>query len=135
VTIHVTARGLRGASAVAFQLEYDPALVAPVTEAFQEGRLLGRDGAATSFLARPATTGDRIVVGISRLGAGPGARGDGTLCRLAFRALREGTASFSFAKERVMGPDLSERRARFVAGPVRIDSRARGGASGGRGSP
>ncbi len=127
VTVEVVGRRLRNIGAVAFHLVFDPSLLEPVPEGFTEGPLLRRGGARTVFLARPASTGDRILLGVTRLGAPQGARGDGTLCRLTFRALEPGATSVVFDRARITRPDARERRARFVPGRIVIRDAAKAG--------
>jgi len=118
ITVEIAARGLRGAGAVAFHLVFDPSLLEPVPEGFTEGAFLRQGGASTSFLASPASTGERIFVGIARLGASRGARGSGPLCRLTFRALAPGTTSVLFDRASVTSPSGGPRATRFV--PARL---------------
>ncbi|HXI04624.1 MAG TPA: cohesin domain-containing protein, partial [Candidatus Saccharimonadales bacterium] len=103
-TVEVRGSDLDDATALSAHLVYDPALVEPLPSGFTEGPLLRRGGAATSFLARPATTGDRVILGIARLGREPGARGQGLFCTLAFRALKAGSGTLVFDRARLTGP-------------------------------
>lgn len=118
VTVRITGRNLRNVGAVAFHLVFDPRVLEPVPEGFTEGNLLRRDGARTIFLAKPASTGERIMVGVTRLGERRGARGEGTLCRLTFRALAPEATSVVFDHARMTRPDASEHTTRFV--PARV---------------
>lgn len=119
-TIEVRVSRLRDAGAVAFHLLYDPEMVEPLPSAFTEGGVMRRGGASTSFLAAPASTGERLMLGIARLGRGEGARGDGLLCRLAFRALRAGPAEFAFDRAAVTTPAAVSIPASFRPGHVLI---------------
>lgn len=119
-TVEIRARRLRDAGAVAFHLLFDPDLVEPVPSGFSEGPVMGRGGAGTSFLAAPASTGDRIILGLARLGRSAGTQGKGLLCRLTFRAVGDGPAAFAFDQARLTAPDASPLPARFVPGRVQV---------------
>jgi len=121
VTVEIAARGVEGAGAVSFHLVFDPARLEPVTDRFFEGGWLRRDGASTAFLARAASSGDRVMVGITRLGAYRGARGSGTLCRLTFRARAPGSTAFLFDRAVLSAPDASRTQTRFVPARVIIE--------------
>lgn len=143
-TVQIWARNLRGTGAAAFHLVYDPELVEPVPSGFTEGTALRHGGVATSFMAAPASTGDRIMVGLARLGrkrAGAssitaGAAGNrgritartarrgrpaatregGLLCTLTFRALKTGPATFVFDRARLTTGDAVPLQATFHPG-------------------
>jgi hypothetical protein len=119
-TVEIRARHLRDAGALAFHLVYDPAMIEPVPEGFTEGTLLRRNGARTSFLARPASTGDRVMVGIARLGDPRGTRGRGHVCRLTFRALRPGESAIVFDRARLSDPQAREIQATFQPVTIRV---------------
>lgn len=115
-TVEIRARHLRDAGSVAFHLVFDPSQVEPVPSGFSEGPVLGRGGARTTFLAAPASTGDRIIVGLARLGSTRGAGGKGPLCRLAFRAVGDGPVAFAFDQARVTDPAAVPIPVRFLPG-------------------
>ncbi|NIM61142.1 MAG: hypothetical protein GTO30_05630, partial [Acidobacteria bacterium] len=52
-----------------------------------EGPLMRSDGANTVFLATPTGGGGELVVGLSRMGAGQGVTGTGTLAVFQFQAI------------------------------------------------
>lgn len=121
-TIEVSAHRGRGAAAAAFHLVYDPLLVEPVPSDFREGGWLKQGRSPTSFLARTASTGDRVLVGVTRLGAPRGVRKDGTVCRLSFRALAPGATAIVFDRAHLTSAGGSELNARFL--PARLTIRA-----------
>lgn len=122
VTVVVSARDLHDARAVAFHLVYDPSILVPVHGSASEGGLFRQAGAATSFLSKPASTGDRIIVGIARLGDERGARGDGTLCRFTFKTLKPGATAVALDRARLIGPRAEDLPARFQSGRITIVS-------------
>ncbi len=126
-TVDIRARRMKGAAAVAFHLVYDPALVVPVMSGSTEGPLFGRGGARTSFLARAGSTGDRVVLGIARLGAGGSGASKGLLCRLTFRAVSNGTALLAFDQAQVSNPVAGTIPATFQPGSLLVGP-GRGGA-------
>lgn len=73
-------------------------------ESGEEGSFLRRDGAQTAFFASPMSTPGEIVVGLSRLGSGDGAKGSGDLCRLTFRVISRGDAALEFKRASVKDP-------------------------------
>lgn len=123
VQVEVRARGLRKAGAVSFHLVYDPTRLAPVETGTSEGGIFRRDGARTRFLSRQASTGDRIIVGLSRLGRGRGARGDGLVARFVFRALASGATSVVFDQAELSDPAAREIPARFLPGDLLVQTR------------
>lgn len=125
VTVAVRGEEFRNVGGVAFDLVFDPSALRPVPEGFTEGPLLRRDDTGTTFMARTARSGDRIVVGLSRLGAERGARGNGPLCRLTFRALKPGRTKVRFERAVLMRPDSISKPARFI--PARLRIRQAGG--------
>jgi len=123
ITVEISARGLKDAGGAAFHLVFDPSFMEPLPAGALEGALLRQGGAATSFMAQPASTGDRVIVGLTRLGARRGVHGGGVLCRIAFRALRPGATAVAFDRAHLMGPDASDREARFQPARIIIDGR------------
>jgi hypothetical protein len=67
----------------------------------REGDFLGNDGRQTAFFANATSSGDSIVVGLSRLGRIAGASGGGDLCVLYFTAVGPGNAALRFARAKV----------------------------------
>jgi len=118
LTVEVAAVGLRNAGAVSFHLVYDPSRLEPVPSGFGEGALFKERGARTRFLARPAATGDRVIVGLTRLGNGRGAEGAGVVARLVFKSLAPGKATVAFDRGEVTDPRARPTPARFLPGDV-----------------
>ena len=85
-------------TSVPFHLTYDPGVLE--FERGEEGDFLAGAG-STAFFAARTTSVAEVVVGLSRLGRGPGARGDGLLCVLHFRAIGQGVAALGFASATV----------------------------------
>jgi len=88
---------------VPFHLAYDPAVLH--FEGAREGDFLRADGGQTVFLASPASGGNEVVVGLSRLGRQDGVAGSGDLCTLEFTAVGPGAAGLAFARASVRDPD------------------------------
>ncbi|RMF75842.1 MAG: hypothetical protein D6738_02870, partial [Acidobacteria bacterium] len=78
-------------------------------------------GAETAFLVAPVAPG-RLAVGASRLGADQGARGDGVIGRLAFRAREAGSVDLAFDRASVRDPQGRPLPARFVGTRVIVAS-------------
>ncbi len=88
-----------------FHIVYDPTVLA--YQGGAEGPLLASDGSGTAFLAAPS--GDRVVVGLSRLGQRAGVAGSGLLCTLRFTATSPGKSPLRFENARLVsatGGDL-----------------------------
>ena len=97
VAVHVS--GTSGLAHAPFHLRFDSRVVR--FEDADEGPFLGSDGGATVFIANADTSGEAIVVGLSRLGRIGGVGGDGTLCRFRFTAIAPGNAGFAFVRARL----------------------------------
>jgi len=102
VVVHV--RGARDVGGAAFHVVYDPTRVKPIAASFTEGPWMRQGGASTSFLAAPASTGDRVVVGNTRLGSPRGARSRGVICRLTFRAVAAGPTAIGLDRAHLTDP-------------------------------
>ncbi len=118
--VDVVSEAGAGATTAAFHVVFDPALLEPVPSEFREGGWLKRGGAATSFLAAAASTGDRVIVGVARLAPSTGARRGGTVCRLAFRALAAGPTALAFDSAHVTSAGGTEVSLRFPTLPLTI---------------
>ena len=118
-TVEIVAHGATNVSSVFFHLVFDPALVVPVPGGFAEGPWLRRDHASTRFLARPASSGERVFVGLSRLSPG-GAGGAGVACRLTFRALAAGDTAIAFDRAGLSSPGGAEVASRFTGSTLKI---------------
>lgn len=126
-TVEVVAHDASNVSAIFFHLVFDPALVVPVPDGFAEGGWFHRNHATTRFLARPASSGERILVGLARLGPG-GAGGAGVVCRLTFRALAAGDTALAFDRAGLTSPGGAEIPSRFNGSTLKIRSAPGAGA-------
>src|SRR5207248_171822 len=97
--VSITVRVANGADlgSVPFHVVYDPKVVR--FQSGVEGTFLKAGGRETAFFATPATSGNEVVVGLSRLGRGNGAGGKGNLCTLTFEAIGPGEAHLAFSRE------------------------------------
>jgi hypothetical protein len=99
VYLHVVIQNANNVGSVPFHVVFDPAVLR--FEQAQQGPFLSSDGRQTAFLAAATSSGDSVVVGLSRLGAGNGIAGGGELCVLKFVAVGPGNAAIQFAHEKV----------------------------------
>lgn len=90
LVLEIRAASLTDLYGVAFDLTYPNQLLQFVS--LQQGPFL--QGAT----AQNAVLPDRLVVGLSRLGALPGENGSGVLMTITFRAIGAGQGSFTFSK-------------------------------------
>ena len=124
VSVDVRIRGARNVGSVPFTLVYDPGILEPVTAEVIEGPFLRRDGSQTAFMTRPSQSSPGSwIVGLSRLRSDRGAEGKGTLCRLRFKALREGTSALQFARAAVLDPQAQHLPATFETSSIRVKGR------------
>ena len=116
--VQVTVNIDRGANVghVPFHLNYDPTVLR--FEGGEEGGFLKADGQGTVFLASPASTGNAVVVGLSRLGRQVGVAGKGELCTLEFTAIDRGDAKLTFARATVRDADNRALEAEFTTTPL-----------------
>lgn len=105
-------------ASVPFHLHFDPAVLK--FERAVEGTFLNRGGAQTAFFAELASTGDEVIVGLSRLGQDSGVKGKGTLCLLEFRALGSGDAGLTFTNEKLKDTGSMEMPAVFDTASVTV---------------
>jgi len=103
---------------VPFHLAFDPRVLR--FEGADQGDFLGVDGAPTAFFAAPASSGDEVWVGLSRLGSGPGIDGAGTLCTLNFVAVGPGTTQLRFKLATVRDSGDGVMPSNFKAGAVNV---------------
>ena len=85
-----------------------------------EGTFLNKDGGTTAFLVSALDSGDRVVVGASRLGAAGGIKGKGVLCELTFVAVGAGDASLRFDRAKVFGLEREPKPSTFATVGLRI---------------
>jgi len=118
-TIEVRVRIANGhdVGSVPFHILYDPQVLK--FEGGEEGQFLKGDGAQTAFFAAPTNTPGELVVGLSRLGNGDGASGNGELCVLRFRVLARGKSGLEFRKATVKDPRAKIVQAEFKTAKVR----------------
>jgi hypothetical protein len=109
LSIHVQISGAWDLGSVPFHVRYNPAVLR--FEAGREGVFLGGDGKPTAFFTAPMSSGDEMVVGLSRLGEGTGIEGGGELCVLDFTVVGAGDAGLAFARAQLRDSD-----ARLVPG-------------------
>ncbi|HVS00797.1 MAG TPA: cohesin domain-containing protein, partial [Thermoanaerobaculia bacterium] len=83
-------------------LGFDPAVL--VVEKVESGGFLGGSGEAQvlSDTGRPGS----VVLGASRLGQVPGVQGTGTVARITFRALKEGSTRIDFVTRKALDAAL-----------------------------
>lgn len=103
---------------VPFHLAYDPGVLR--FERGEEGQFLNMDGSPTVFFAVPAGSGDEVLVGLSRLGHGPGIDGSGLLCVLHFVPVAPGTTQLRFKQADVKNSENVGMSALFNAGAVTV---------------
>jgi len=101
---------------VPFHVRFDPTVLH--FESGEEGGYLGTDGRETAFFAGPTSSGDTVVVGLSRLGKAEGVTGAGELCRLHFVAVGVGSAALGFERATVRDGNNRILRSSFV--PARV---------------
>jgi hypothetical protein len=99
VHLHIVIQDAINVGSVPFHVAFDPAVLR--FEQAQQGPFLSSDGRQTAFFAAATSSGDSVVVGLSRLGAGHGIAGSGELCVLQFVAVGPGNAALAFANEKV----------------------------------
>jgi hypothetical protein len=100
LVLHVLIDGALDAASVPFHVVFNPAVLR--FERGDEGPFLS-GGGQTAFFASPTSTGERVVVGLSRLGAEQGVSGSGELCRLQFTAIGAGDTALAFDRAKIRG--------------------------------
>jgi hypothetical protein len=105
-TFEVTleARALTPVSHMPVTVTFDPEVLA--VERVEPGSFLGSDDGGE--LLTDASTPGRLVIGASRLGAGPGVAGSGPLVRVVFRAVGPGAAGLTFDKAKALDSERSQ---------------------------
>ena len=101
---------------VPFHLTYNPDVLQYVSSA--QGTFLNSDGSNTVFFVSPMI--DELVVGLSRLGVGTGASGDGVLATFEFLATGAGDGELAFTGASLKGPQAMNLPAQFSTVPVRV---------------
>ena len=104
--------------AVPFDINYNPDIL-EVTGLY-EGSYLKKDGGQTTFLTSVYRDKGKITIGLTRLGRIGGVSGSGTLMSIAFRALKRGTTSLSFANVKPMDAKLNVLPVKFVRERIEV---------------
>ena len=118
VTVHVRIFNGTDVGSVPFHVVYDRRVLA--FEGGEEEAFLSSDGRQTAFFAAPTTSGDRVVVGLSRLGRGDGIAGTGKLCVLHFTAIAPGDAGLAFSRAKIRDSSNGVVGASFEVRPVTV---------------
>jgi hypothetical protein len=105
---------------IPFHLTYDPDVLQFVPPGI-EGTFMSGDGTATAFLVSDSAAQGELVVGLSRLGAGPGASGSGTLATFHFSTLDAGPCGFDFTAASVKDPEGRTLPAAFHPAEVSVE--------------
>ena len=119
VSVRVVIADGANVGSVPFHVVFNPAVLR--FEGGVEGGFLGSDGRQTAFFASTTSSGDTVVVGLSRLGGGDGVGGGGELCDLNFTAVGSGPAGLQFASAKVR--DGANRIVPSVFGAVPVQVR------------
>jgi hypothetical protein len=117
IMVNVNIANAHNVGSVPFHLRFDPAVVQFAPPAM-EGSFLNGDGTQTAFFTN--ASGNEVVVGLSRLGGGTGASGDGVLAQFQFVAVAEGDAGFAFTGFSVKDPRAINLNATPMVVPVRV---------------
>lgn len=123
VTVTIQIQDARDVGSVPFTLLYDPAILELLPASTSEGPFMRRDGTATTFLVSPGSApgaASGVIVGLSRLGAGRGARGRGVLCRLSFRARAPGVSALAFSRAAILDPEALALDGEFMGATVTV---------------
>ncbi len=108
--LSIEASSLEPLSHLPFALRFDPAIL--VVERIDAGEFLG--GAAESQVLSDVSRPGEVVIGASRLGRVAGVAGAGTVARITFRALAQGSSEITFFQAEAKGGDLRS------VGPVSV---------------
>ncbi|MGB3975636.1 MAG: secretin N-terminal domain-containing protein [bacterium] len=103
-------------ASVPFYIDYD-ATVLGIREV-KEGPFMGSDGMSTVFMSSVDERRGRIIVGLSRVGAGMGISGSGTLVEIYIDGKNPGESPIAFSHEYVFDPGMQTIPADFVDGSV-----------------
>jgi len=118
VPVVIEIRGGTDVGHVPFHLAFDPRVLR--YESAVEGDFLRTDGSPTVFYATHAGSGDAVVIGLSRLGHGPGIDGSGVLCVLNFVAIGSGTTQLRFKLAAVKDSGNGPMASAFESGSVSV---------------
>jgi hypothetical protein len=117
LVLHVLIEGASGAASVPFHVIFNPAVLR--FEGGEEGSFLS-GGGQTAFFASPTSTGNRVVVGLCRIGGDQGVSGSGELCRLRFTVIGAGEAGLAFDRAKVRGVSNAILAASFISQRVLV---------------
>jgi general secretion pathway protein D len=104
---------------VPLHLHYNTSVLEYVT--YSKGPFLEADGTSAVMFANDTGGGGEIVVGLSRLGGGAGASGNGVLATFEFLAVGEGGAGFAFSGASVRDGQANVVPAQFSAVQVNVE--------------
>lgn len=99
-----------------FWLDFDASVIEVL--AVTEGDFLRADGRPTQLLSSIQETQGHVVVGLSRLGRGPGASGSGVLATIRVRGKAAGSSQLSFSHHSLRTTESVELAATFAGGGV-----------------
>lgn len=119
VVVQVVVDNATNIGSTPFHLQYNPGVLEFLPPGTQ-GPFMGGDGTNVVFLASDTGGGGQIVVGLSRMGAGQGMSGSGTLAVFQFQAIAPGDAGFAFTGASVKNPQAANLPAAFNTAPVRV---------------
>ena len=120
VVVEVVMSNANNVGSTPFHLRYNPQVLQFISPA-AEGPLMRSDGANTVFLATPTGAGGELVVGLSRMGAGQGVNGTGTLAVFQFQAIGAGDCGFNFTGAAVKDPQARNLPAAFNTAAVTVE--------------
>ncbi len=120
VVVDVVMSNANNVGSTPFHLRYNPQVLQFISPA-AEGPLMRSDGANTVFLATPTGGGGELVVGLSRMGAGQGVSGTGSLATFQFQAIGAGDCGFAFTGAAIKDPQARNLPAAFNTAAVRVE--------------
>jgi general secretion pathway protein D len=101
---------------VPFYIDYDPNILEILD--VREGPFMGSDGMSTVFMSSIDDRRGRIIIGLSRIGAGAGISGSGTLVEITAGGKSPGESPVAFSHESVLDPMAQSIPAVFTDGDV-----------------
>jgi len=119
VQVQVVVENAQNIGSVPFHLRYNKNVL-QFQSPGAEGPFMSSDGTNTVFLAGDMGGGGEIVVGLSRMGAGEGASGSGTLAIFNFLALNPGPCGFGFTGASVKDPQARNLPAAFNTAAIEV---------------
>jgi general secretion pathway protein D len=107
ITVGVMIRSKSGVGSVPFHLVFDP-LALKFLNYSRKSPFLEQDGATAFVLVSPGSSGNELIVGLSREGSRPGVSGQGSLIDLTFHAMKAGTTTLNFSDISVLDPSAQK---------------------------